>query len=214
MGAAVYGQKLAIGRRIRTEIAKELGTSPDEVSVNEVAPDIKERARETVAGEMGMRLPALRKLDDMTVTNVASHSFGIVAVKQSGSEQKDFISNLVLAQQPLPATRTREFGTLIANQQEVQLRIMENTARSDELEDLDEGEEIGEAVLALSQNLPAGSPIEVTFVLNQEGRLHITGKDMAAGGKTVTATIETHRALSAEELTAATERARGITVTG
>ena len=27
-GAAVYGQKLAIGRRITTEIARELGTTP------------------------------------------------------------------------------------------------------------------------------------------------------------------------------------------
>ena len=28
-GAAIYGQKLAIGRRINIEIAKELGTDPE-----------------------------------------------------------------------------------------------------------------------------------------------------------------------------------------
>ena len=81
-GAAVYGQKLSIGRRISTEIARELGTTPDQVETAEVAPEVRERAQQTVADEMGMRLPALKRLDDMKVTNVVSHSFGVVAVRQ------------------------------------------------------------------------------------------------------------------------------------
>ena len=59
-----------------------------------------------------------------------------------------------------------------------------------------------------------GSPVEVTFELNQQGRLHVTGRDLAEGGKMVTATIETNRALSVEEVAAATFRARGVKVTG
>jgi molecular chaperone DnaK (HSP70) len=213
-GAAVYGQKLGIGRRISTEIAKELGTSPDQVDEAEVAPEIKERAEQAVADELGMRLPALKKLNDMRVTNVVSHSFGVVAIKDEGSGQVQFISNLVLAQEPLPVRRMREFGTLFDNQSAVQLLIMESVARVEEIDDLDEGSEIGEASLPMAQDLPVGSPIEVTFDLNQEGRLHITGKDMSAGGRTVTAVIETNRALSAEELAQATNRARDIRVIG
>ena len=212
-GAAVYGQKLSIGRRINIEIAKELGRSLDQVEEAEIAPEIKERAERAVADELGMRLPALKKLNDMRVTNVVSHSFGVVAVRDpSGLVQ--FISNLVLAQQPLPAKRTREYGTLEDNQPEVQLRIMESVARADEIDDLDEGSEVGYAILPMAPNLPANSPIEVTFDLNTEGRLHITGKDMAAGGRTVTAVIETNRALSEDELARATNRARDVRVTG
>jgi molecular chaperone DnaK (HSP70) len=86
-------------------------------------------------------------------------------------------------------------------------------ARVEDIDDLEEGSEVGEAVLPLTSGLPEGSPVEVTFELNREGRLHITGKDLATGGKTVTATIETNRALSEKELEKATDRARGIKVT-
>ena len=126
----------------------------------------------------------------------------------------EFISNLILAQEPLPAARTSKYYTIEANQPEVQLRITETTAREDEIDDLDQGSEVGQAVLEMTPNLPEGAPIEVTFELNQQGRLNITGKDLAVGGKMVTATIETNRALSAEEVAEATSRARGIKVTG
>jgi molecular chaperone DnaK len=213
-GAAVYGQKLSIGRKISIEIARELGTTPEQVETAEVAPEVRERAQQSVADEMGMRLPALKRLDEMKVTNVVSHSFGVVVVRKKASGLDEYISNLVLAQQALPAERTRQYGTVEANQAEVQLRIMESTVREDEIDDLDQGSEVGQAILPLAPGLSEGSPIEVTFELNQQGRLHITGKDLAVGGKTVTATIETNRALSEEEVVKATSRVRSVKVTG
>ncbi len=210
-GAAVYGQKLAIGQRINVEIAKQMGTTPEEVATAEVSPEVRERAQQSVADEMGMRLPALKRLDDMKVTNVVSHSFGVVALRETGAE---FISNLVLAQEPLPAARTKTYYTAEANQPEVQLRIMETAAREDAVDELDQGTEVGEAILPMTSGLPKGAPVEVTFELNQQGLLNITGKDLATGGKTVTATVETNRALSQEEVAEATSRARGIKVTG
>jgi molecular chaperone DnaK len=213
-GAAVYGQKLSIGRRITIEIARELGTTPEQVETAGVAPDVMERAQQSVADEIGMRLPALKRLDEMKVTNVISHSFGVVAVRKKASELEEYISNLVTAQQALPTERTRKYGTVEANQTEVQLRIMESTVREDEIYDLDQGSEVGEAILPLAPGLPEGSPIEVTFEINQQGRLHITGKDLAVGGKIVSATIETNRALSEEEVVKATSRARSVKVTG
>jgi molecular chaperone DnaK len=210
-GAAIYGQKLAIGQRINVEIAKEMGTTPEEVATAEVAPEVRERAQQSVADEMGMRLPALKRLDDMKVTNVVSHSFGVVALRQNGTE---FISNLILAQEPLPAARTSTYYTLDANQPEVHLRIMETAAREEAIDDMSQGTEVGEAVLPMTPGLPAAAPVEVTFELNQQGLLSIRGKDLAVGGKTVTASIETNRALSQEEVAQATSRARGIRVTG
>jgi molecular chaperone DnaK (HSP70) len=213
-GAAIYGQKLAIGRRIDTEIARELGTSPEEAGAGEVAPEVRERAQQAVADDLGMRLPALKKLDDMKVTNVVSHSFGVVAVREKGAELVEYISNLVLAQTPLPAARTREYATVEHNQDGVDLRIMESSVRQDEVGDTADGTEVGSAVLPMTPGLPKGAPIEVTFELNQQGRLVITGKDMAVGGKTVIATIETNRVLSEEDVEKAARRARGVSVTG
>ena len=213
-GAAVYGQKLAIGRKIATEIAKELGTSPDEVAEAEVAPEVRERAQQTVADELGMRLPALKRLDDMKVTNVVSHSFGVIALSGPDGSEVEIISNLILAQDRLPATKTRTYYTQDADQREVPLRVMETAERQAEILDLAQGNPVGEAILPMTPNLPARAPVEVTFEIDQQGRLHVTGKDLAIGGKVVDATIETNRALSAEEVAEATSRARGIKVTG
>jgi molecular chaperone DnaK (HSP70) len=216
-GAAIYGQKLAIGSRIRTEIAKELGTTPDDVATAEVAPEIRERAQQAVADEMGMRLPSLKKLDDMKVTNVVSHSFGVVAARRTGPGPQDYdeyISNLVLAQSPLPVTRTRTYATREASQPDVQLRIMESTVRQDDIDDMAQGTEVGDAVLPMTPGLPADAPVEVTFELNVQGRLVVTGKDLASGGRSVTATIETNRVLSEDEVAKAATRTRGIKVTG
>jgi molecular chaperone DnaK len=213
-GAAVYGQKLAIGRRIGIEIDRQLGATPEAAAAQPVPDEVRERAQETVAAEMGMRLSALRRLDDMKVTNVLSHSFGVVALRGAGGGDGEFISNLVLAQSPLPASYTRTYGTAEGGQHTVHLRVMENTLPDHAVDNLDQGTEVGDAVLPLTPGLPAGSPIEVTFEVDRQGRLHITGKDMAAGGKSVEAVIETSRTMSAQEQAAAASRASGIRVTG
>jgi molecular chaperone DnaK len=212
-GAAVYGQKLVIGQKIRTEIARVLATEPEKVNLDEVEPAVMEQATQTVANDLGMRLPALERLQSMKVTNVVSHSFGIVIVDIEEPGRPEAISNLILAQQRLPAERQSTYATLDDNQPDVDLRIMENSDRLEKVA-VDQGVEIGKATLALAPNLPAGSPIEVTFTLDQQGRLDITGRDMTPGGATVHATVETNRALSEQQLEEAISHARGVTVTG
>lgn len=211
-GAAIYGQKLAIGDRIRTELAKGLGTTPEQVDAATVTLEARERAQETVAEELGMRLPALKKIDVMKVANVVSHSFGVVALRRSGTGWAEYISNLVLAQTRLPVTKTQKYFTTEADQEAVDLRIMESSLRQEEINDLAQGSEVGTAILPMTQGLPERAPVEVTFELNQQGRLVITGRDLAVGGKTVAATIETDRALSEKDIDEATVRSRGVTV--
>ncbi len=97
---------------------------------------------DTVAAERGVKTSDLSKIVEMTVTNVASHSFGIVAMDDSDGAPKEYISNLVLAQDPVPATESRAYGTVVANQTHVDLRIMENTERTGYV-DIDRGRSIG-----------------------------------------------------------------------
>jgi molecular chaperone DnaK (HSP70) len=213
-GAAVYGQKLSIARRVSSEIARELGTAPDQLDVSTVTPRVRARAQQVVATELGMGLPALLRLDDMKVTNVASHSFGVLAYRKTATGLEQYISNLVLAQSPLPAVATRRYATAEPSQATVHLRIMESAAREEDATSLDEGIEVGEAVLPMTPGLPAGAPIEVTFEISRQGRLIITSRDLTAGGGCVTAAIETSRVLSDEEVARAASRTRGVKVTG
>ncbi|GAA2786061.1 Hsp70 family protein [Saccharopolyspora taberi] len=197
-GAAIYGQKLLLGERI--EIArKKHGTEAE--------------AAKAVADDFGMRRETVEKLAAMSVTNVASHSFGIVVVSDADGERRQFISNLVFSQDRLPASRNKTYYTEEANQPVVELRIMENTHRS-ELVDMEEGKEVGSAVLGMKAGLPELAPVEVTFELQRDGRLQVTGRDLSEGGETTTAKIETNRSLSAEEMAQAKSDAKGIKVSG
>jgi molecular chaperone DnaK len=213
-GAAIYGRKLSIGRRVSAEIASEPGTPPGQADAGILALKARARAQQAVAADLGMRVAVLRRLDDMTVTNVASHSFGVVAYRQTGFEPDPYIVNLVLAQAPLPATRTREFATIEDGQAAVQLRVMESAVRREEIDELEQASEVGDVILPLTAGLPAGSPVEVTFELNRQGRLVITGKDLAVGGRSIVAAIETSRVLSAAEVARAASEMRGVRVTG
>jgi molecular chaperone DnaK (HSP70) len=210
-GAAIYGQKLAVAERIRHEIAQQTDVKPDEVDITATAEDVRDKAEAAVAETMGLRLSAVKKFTKMKITNVASHSFGIIAQDKDDTE---VIANLIMAQQALPADVTDTFFTLDDNAELVELKIVENTSGDRVVRDLDMGEEVGKALLEMRKGLPAGAPIKVTFQLNNQGRLLITGQDMAEGGKAVTATIDTDRVLPVEEIEEAIQRSRGIRITG
>jgi molecular chaperone DnaK (HSP70) len=210
-GAAIYGQKLAIGERIRIEIGKRLDQAVDKVDVASAPAEVRAAAEQAVADDMRLRLGVVQQLNNMVVTNVLSHSFGIKALTR---DDKQVIANMIQAQQRLPAEASRTFGTRSGSMPVVELEIFENTVRAEIVDDFETAEPIGKAMLELAENLPKDSPIEVTFRFNTEGRLEITGRDKSAGGKSVTATIETNRALSEEQMQQAIEHGRGIRILG
>ncbi|GAA4232506.1 Hsp70 family protein [Actinomadura meridiana] len=212
-GAAVYGQKLMIGERIKVEIAKIMG-APDAGADDEQVPsEVKKQAVGEVAAQAGLRDEDVEKFDKMEVTNVASHSFGIVVLSDSEGRDQEVISNLVVAQDPVPASKTRTYATVTAGQSRVDIRVMENSS-GDVTVPLAEGRPIGKATLKLSRGLPGGSPVDITFELEADGRLKVTGQDVADPSTEISAVIKTDRGLSEEELRLATARAQGIRVNG
>lgn len=209
-GAALYGQKLSIGQKIQSKIAELTGIEPDEIDLKQVSAATVERAQEEVAIEGGYRLPAVRKMVEQKVINVSSHSFGIVAVDKI--TEAELIANLVVTNEPLPRINTQTFETLEPQQESVELRIMESSTTEKRVKDLNEGTQIGNAVLDIHElALPKGAPIEVTFELNQQGRLHVVGREPSSG-RIVEATIETASGISQEEMEEAKVRSRQVVI--
>ena len=211
-GAAIYAQKRRLGEEIKIEIANIMGKQGTPVD-EDVPREVYDKAVENVATQAGLRKEAVARIDQMEVTNVASHSFGIVVIDDSADEMKEYISNLVLAQEAVPASKTRTYGTVQPNQSRVDIRVMENSGRDRDVP-IERGRPIGLAVLKLSDGLPNGSPVDITFELTQDGRLKVTGRDLAESGEETVAVVETDRTLSEEELQLAKARARGIKVSG
>ncbi len=118
-------------------------------------------------------------------------------------DEKDIkCNNMIFKDDTIPEsgeiTITKTFGTAEANMTNVDLKVYESTFK-DEYYDVDEEFLLGNAILELPGNLPANSPIEVTFTLNKEGILIITGKD-PVGGKDITAKLQATGVMSNEKV--------------
>jgi molecular chaperone DnaK (HSP70) len=206
-GAAVYGQKLAIDEQIQAKIAEIAGTSSTGLDISNVAEKVIVQAQKKVAQSIGLKAEAVQKISQQRITNVSSHSFGVVVIKEDEKTgtQAEVISNLVLLNQPLPTSQSRCYKTLQANQERVEIKIMENTSKEEFVDDLFEGVEIGNVVLPLPPRSPAGTPIEVIFQLNQEGRLHVIGCEPASD-RAIETDIYTHQGIAEKEFNEAKNR--------
>ena len=213
-GAALYGKKLLIDQKVRSAAGSMMNTTFDESDMEAVSPSVIRRAEEQVANEMGLRLGSVQQYHKAKVTNVASHSFGIVVITDSNKPtEREVISNLVVANDPLPVTQTKQYGTREDNQDEVILRVMETAEITPlvEQDKYDDTAEIGMVTLTLPGNLPEGAPVQVTFELNRQGRLVVTGKELYTGN-TIETTIETKRGISDSELQEAKARANKLAI--
>jgi molecular chaperone DnaK len=173
-------------------------------------PELLERARRDVAADLGLALPTVREFDQLRITNVTSRSFGVIALQTENGRQVEKVVNLIQANDQLPAGATQQFGTGEANQANAEIQIAENISH-DQIVDPAKCEIIGNAALPLPPGLPAGSPVEINFQLDEQGRLHATARELSTN-KIIEVNIETNRAISAEELEAAKSRATRLVI--
>ncbi len=208
-GAAIYGQKLALDEEIKIRVAAALGVE-DETTVDVSAADaaLVGQVQRQIAEARGLQLGAVQTLAAQSIRNVTSRTFGIVAWDPAQSKQ--VVSNLILRNDPVPAEVTREYGTRDANQESVLIQIVDNLS-SDAIYDTDGSRDIGSAELTLPAGLPAGAPVAVTFRLDEQGRLHMTARELT-GGREVEVTIQTEAGSPAAELEKAAERSKSLVI--
>lgn len=127
-------------------------------------PDVTEAIPEEILG----------LLDGVTVTNVNSHSLGVVALQADG-QRRNVI--MIPEQTKLPAKKTGVFGTFKENQVTVEITVVEG-----ESENPEDCTEIGTLVISdLPSGRPKGSKIEVTYSYDEAGRIEISARDVDTG---------------------------------
>lgn len=101
-------------------------------------------------------------------------SYGLLAVNNN----VDVIANIIMKDTEKPTVQTRRFGTSVANQESLNLRVFENNSL-EENATVEESTELYENCLVeLTPGLPANAPIEITFNLDASGILVITALDV------------------------------------
>ena len=101
-------------------------------------------------------------------------SYGLLAVNNG----EDVIANIIMKDTEKPTVQTRRFGTSVANQESLNLRVFENNSL-EENATVEESTELYEnCIVELTPGLPANAPIEITFNLDASGILVITALDV------------------------------------
>ncbi|MDR1925073.1 MAG: Hsp70 family protein [Planctomycetaceae bacterium] len=126
---------------------------------------------------------------------VASKSYGIRARKSETGEMVVF--NLIKKQTQLPVSIAEGFSTLSDNATCLELVVFLNNEISDDVHE-EKSEKLGETEFPLDGNLPAGSPIEIIFNLDEQGKLILTGIDKTYG-KQITADFKSDGVMTEEE---------------
>ena len=178
-GAAMFGFKCEIDDDVKKVIAEKTGKSVSEVDVDGIAGDVREAAEREVANDRGVTVPAIRKLTRKKISNVTSKSFGIVVLDEESASHR--VCNLVVVDDAVPRSVTRQFQTVEDDQTGILIRCMENIERlgpDDGTLLLDTSKEIGAANLAFTRPLPKSSPVEISFSLGEDGLLSVHGKDL------------------------------------
>ncbi len=121
--------------------------------------------------------------------------------------------NMIVKNQSMPdgaISVSRVFGTHYDNQQNAELVVYESDFMEDSF-DVDSDLVLGTATLELSGDLPAGSPIQITFTLNTEGILEVTGVDQTTN-REVRATMQSKGIMAEEKVDELKEKSKKIVV--
>ena len=120
------------------------------------------------------------RVDRTTVVNVTSKTYG-TDVLVNGEVK---VQNIIFANASLPAKRTMTFTTSVEKQQAISLKVVESDFTNPETDQIVEEKfctVLEEHTLKLTKEWPKGTPVSVTYDIDNEGVLHVNAfvdKDM------------------------------------
>ena len=142
-------------------LERELGIKPDR------SLSVDEAVAHGAAIYAGLLLANKSIGTDITVCNVNSHSLGVLGIEPATGRKRNTV--LIPKNTRLPATSTRRFETRRDNQPNVAVDVIEGGDASG-----NGATSIGKCIVRnLPAELPAGTPVEVTFKYLADGRLKV-----------------------------------------
>ena len=120
----------------------------------------------------------IKRLQAVRTTDVNSHSLGVeLTDPQSRTGKRNHI--MIPRNTRLPAEIQQRFVTSLANPQGIQIRLLEGEAS-----DVSACTFIGDfRITNLPPNLPAGSPVEITYQYDASRRVHVTARELTGNSE-------------------------------
>ncbi|MBL8851687.1 MAG: Hsp70 family protein, partial [Planctomycetaceae bacterium] len=124
-------------------------------------------------GDSRLARAVINRLRSVNTTDVNSHSLGVKITDPNNRARK--INHIMIPKNSaVPHRVTQQFVTNSANQQRVHINVLEGDASDPEA-----CTTIGDfRVVNLPPNLPAGSPVEITYEYDKNGRISAYAKEL------------------------------------
>lgn len=143
-------------------LERETGLQPD----RSLSPDESVAHGAAIYAGLLMKTGAER-INGMSVTNVSSHDLGILGIERDTGRKRR--STMIPRNTQLPIKARKTFPTLRDNQRSVEVNVIEGGDDSG-----NNSTPIGKCkVKGLPENLPAKTPVQVTFKYGSDGRLTV-----------------------------------------
>lgn len=199
-GAAVYAQNQKQYTDFVMEEAMKTGKTVEQLEEdNMLSGDLdKKYLRATGASSNALRI---------NITNVLSRTYGICVLNERDEEE---ISNMLMINDKLPASNTRIFYTHSDNQAGAKIDIYETRSTEEKIK-LDGRTSITTIEMSFNQSVPAGTALEITFMLDNSGILHVSAEEKLYGSKLDT-TFTLSNQMSGQDMMVASDRLNRTTV--
>jgi molecular chaperone DnaK len=133
-------------------------------------------ARET-GGESRMAQAVIKRLRSVTATDVNSHSLGVEITDPVNKQKANHI--MIPRNTAIPYTISQRFKTNVPNQQRIRVRLLQG-----EVPDITACTVIGDFTITnLPADLPVGSPVELTYSYDAQGRIRAEAKELTSNRK-------------------------------
>lgn len=206
-GAAIHAVNVYVNNQ--KSLTETAPNAEGEVTV-EIGGTTKEINAEDYKEELSVQ-PEMMSIGGKTqkVVVATTKSFAVQAIVNG--EPK--CCNMIIKNEAMPdgaITVSKTFGTFEDNMDTAEIIVYESDFMDDIFE-VDEDFVLGTATLELSGDLPAGSPIEITFTLNTEGILEVSGVDKTTN-REVHATMQSKGIMAEEKVDELKEKSKQMVV--
>jgi len=127
------------------------------------------------SGDAGTLAIKGRSGETIEIIEKCTKSYGIFSI---GQDDKEVIANIIYKNAPKPTREERGFGTQVANQSGLELRVFENTSLDPNVAPEDSEEMYEKCECELTGGLPKGAPIKIAFDIDGNGELTLTAVDV------------------------------------
>lgn len=167
-GAAVYASNEKSYNDFVAEEAAKTGKTVDEIKEeNLVTGEIDKKFALATGSTSGDTLK-------INITNVLSRTYGVEACNPYTNRME--ISNMLMINDKLPATRTKTFSTMANNQDAALIKIYESRS-TDQTIEIEGRTPLTEIEMKFRQNVHKDTPIVMTISLDNSGILHIIAEE-------------------------------------